>query len=158
MEEFLTLLKDKAWKTQGARFNAQRRMERYDFRSSLSVCLMTVIIIGTNLLPFQCKEISVTLISVITIFLSILILSISQFISAREFKVKAMRFHDCGRELGAFLDKLNIELEIGNTTKERAEELSKEYQIIISQYDLNHSISDYKSFLRSLPEGSHEKK
>lgn len=142
MENFIESLKRKAWITRGARFNAQRRTETHDSLSNLSISLLTVFVIGFNLLPFWNSNISSLKVGIFTLFLSIFILSISQFVAAKEFKVKAVRFHDCGRELGGFIERLEIFLNRKNYSLEDIEKLSKEYQNLIFQYDINHTSWD----------------
>lgn len=142
MKSFVESLKRKVWITRGARFNAQRRLETHDLLSSLSISLLTVSVIGFNLLPFWDSDISSLKVGIFTLFLSIFILSISQFISAREFKVKAIRFHDCGRELGGFLERLEIALTEKDVSTETLNKLSQEYQNLIFQYDINHTSLD----------------
>ena len=142
-ENSLERLSNKIWLTRASRFAAYRRMTNHDIFCNLSIAILTVIIIGINLLVFILPQDMTNTITILTIMLSVFVLAISQHIYARDFKIKAHKFHECGCELSLLYDE--IELIKGNDISiDQIKELYKKYEDIIIKYNENHSYLDYK--------------
>lgn len=135
-------LSDKVWKTKGSRFIAYSRLEFHYRFSNFIMMISSATIIVINLLPFIFKELNPTFNVITTVMLSVIILTLNAFISAREYKTRAMRFHDCGRDLTRFNDylrSLDVEYDLNA--------LYGEYNDIIQKYDDNHKQLDYEKFM-----------
>lgn len=149
---FLEKLSDKIWKTKKARFAAAKRMERYYYFSNVSMALTSVSIVGVNLLPFLdgCANKS-NLITILTIIFSVYVLVISLLSTQARFDKKAENYHACGCELTEYNNRLQLYIEENKTLNiQDKEELISKYDLIIKQYNLNHSSMDY---YRGLIEG-----
>lgn len=154
---FLEKLSDKIWKTKKARFAAAKRMERYYYFSNVSMALTSVSIVGVNLLPFLdgCSNKS-SLITILTIIFSVYVLVISLLSTQARFDKKAENYHACGCELTEYNDILQLYIEENRTLNiEEKKEFIRKYNLIIRQYNLNHSSMDY---YRGLIEGGEKMK
>lgn len=148
MDNLLDNLSTRIWVTRGCRFNAHERMLRSEKWSNLSICLSTVVIIVINLLIFYPSFSSAhNSITIVTISLSVLVLSISQFIYARDYKTKAQNYHSCGCDLSELLDEIEIKKQVGGVQLDEVSDLYKRYEDIIIRYNENHSRIDYDRFL-----------
>lgn len=147
MGDLLDALSTRIWVTRGCRFNAHERMLRSEKWGNLSICLSTVVIIIINLLifypPFSTAHNSIT---IVTISLSVLVLSISQFIYARDYKTKAQNYHSCGCELSELLNEIAIKKQVADVQLDDVSRLYKRYEKIIIRYNENHSTIDYDRF------------
>lgn len=128
MDELLCQLSKRVWETRGCRFNAHQRMLQKDIYSNLAIWMLTVVIIAINLLVF-CDVYSskANIITIFTISLSIFVLSISQYVYARDYKSKALNYHSCGCDLSVLLDKIEIKKHSNKLTEDDLEKLSNIY-------------------------------
>lgn len=150
MNKSITRWYKKVWITRGARFNAHSRLEKHASLSNLTVSILTVYIIGLNLFPrltyFQ-NKIHNDDIGNITIILSILILSVSQYISSKEYRLKALNFHNCGKDLSVIYEQLALYVdEVEVPTGDDIKDVVKKYNEIIDSYEENHSKIDMDIF------------
>lgn len=148
MEQIVKRWYKKVWLTRGARFNAHSRLEKHANLSSLSI--LTVYIIALNLFPqisFLKSSFKIDDTGYITIILSVLILSISQYVSSKEYKLKAFKFHSCGKELNTIYEVLAIYNENpGTVSLVNIENIANDYQNIINKCEENHSKLDLHVF------------
>ena len=148
MDDLLDVLSTRVWVTKGSRFNAQKRMLGNEKWGNLSICISTVVIIIINLLifysSFSSRENSIT---IVTISLSVFVLSISQYIYARDYKTKAQNYHSCGCELSELLNEIEIKKRLSDVRIDDVTGLYKQYEKIIIRYNENHSTIDYEMFL-----------
>lgn len=152
MEKIILNLYKKVWQTRGSRFNAHARLEQHANLSNLTISILTVYIIGLNLFPlisFLKSKFTVEDTGYITIILSVLILSISQYISSQEYRLKASRFHNCGKELSRIYEELSRYKENPtNVLIDDIKEISDRYNDILDKYEENHSSLDFEMFKR----------
>jgi len=152
MEAVIKRWYQKVWITRGARFNAHSRLEKHANLSSLTISVLTVYIIALNIFPqisFLKPYFDVSDTGWITIILSVLILSISQYISSKEYKLKATKFHDCGKELSKIYEDIAFHLDNPEKTSlEDMRKISNHYLSIIEKYEENHLPIDREIFIR----------
>lgn len=127
-------------------------MERYYYFSNVSMALTSASIVGVNLLPFlDGYSNKSNLITILTIIFSIYVLVISLLSTQARFDKKAENYHACGCELTEYNDMLQLYIEENKTLNiEEKKEFIRKYNLIIKQYNLNHSSIDY---YRGLIEG-----
>lgn len=121
------------------------------------MALTSVSIVGVNLLPFLdgCSNKS-SLITILTIIFSVYVLVISLLSTQARFDKKAENYHACGCELTEYNDILQLYIEENRTLNiEEKKEFIRKYNLIIRQYNLNHSSMDY---YRGLIEGGEKMK
>ncbi|MDL2208853.1 SLATT domain-containing protein [Parabacteroides sp. OttesenSCG-928-O15] len=145
MEELLKDLKKKVWITKCCRFNASKRYGIHNIYANLSTAILACYVVILNIcqlvITVQDHVIN-NRITAITIGISVFLLAITLYIWARDFSVKAVSFHDCGRDLASFESKIDILLaeKTNNITKEQIEELSREYNTILNRYENHENI------------------
>jgi hypothetical protein len=151
MEKTIKRWYRKVWITRGSRFNAHSRLEYHADLSNLSISILTVYIIALNLFPqisFLKTRFKSEDTGYITIILSVLILSISQYVSSKEYKLKAVKFHNCGKELSEIYEELSLYNDDPNkATFNDIKSISDRYHSIIDKYDENHSKLDQQIFI-----------
>ena len=127
-------------------------MKRYYYFSNVSMALTSVSIVGVNLLPFLDEYSNKSnLITILTIIFSVYVLVISLLSTQARFDKKAENYHACGCELTEYNDMLQIYIKKNRTLNiEEKKEFIRKYNLIIKQYNLNHSSIDY---YRGLIEG-----
>jgi len=140
----------KVWMTRGARFNAFRRYEKLHSISNLSISLLTAYVIILNLFVYidtDNKVLSDNNITILTIVFSTITLVIGLEISSRNYKTKAIRFHDCGIELANIYNQLSKHFDSNSeVTQDVFDNLIEEYNSIIAKYAFNHSEDDLIKF------------
>lgn len=144
MEVLLKDLKKKVWITKCCRFNAAKRYETHNRYANISTSMLAcyVVILNISQLTMTFSNEDSSMITAITIGISVFLLAISLFIWARDFSVKAVKYHNCGRELASFECEIDLLLaEKSNITKEQVKNLSTEYNTILNKYD-NHEYID----------------
>lgn len=144
-------LQDKINKTKNARFAASRRMKRDRLYANLAVALFSFYIIVINTLVYLSDFAYYSdKITIVTIWLSIFIVIISQIVAQQQYELKEKNYHDCGNSLNALGDKISLLLEKGEPlTFEQREELINAYHFILSYYQLNHNENDYRWAFRN---------
>lgn len=146
----------KIWKTKGARFLAHKRLEALNRYSTYSISLNSIYVIILSLLSlnqFQyLSNYSSDKLSLITLFLSILIIVTSIIENSKNYAFNAELQHKCGKELNLIYEKL-IQIKDNYDTnpidKATIHNLGIEYQNLIDKYSVNHSTLDYLKFIAS---------
>jgi len=150
METVLDRWYRKVWITRGCRFNANDRYIKHASLSNLTLVLMNIYVLAINLFPltpglkdyFPAGDITIY-----TIILSVLMLSVGQLISSKDYTLKAMAFHDCAKKLSVIYDE--IDLLKNSTVSVEVTDLRiiiKEYNQIIEKYETNHKDIDLHLF------------
>jgi hypothetical protein len=139
------------WETKGSRFVAANRLELHEKWSTISASLFSVYIISLNLLvlfpeskrlPYY-NNLNITY---TTICLSVLILAVSLIITSMNYKLRADKFHECGRRIDDIYNKVCIWKNTGNyPSNYELERTSSEYLNILDKYE-NHTRIDYLLF------------
>ena len=143
--------------TKGARFNSHRRLLAKANLSNLTISLLTAYVIIINLLGLMkingTTPLNSDFVALLTTALSILILVFSQIESSYEYKLKAEKYHECAKEIGA------LYYELRDIQHKKDSDINKEplysnlrerYTQIISRYD-NHNNIDYFRFMLQRP-------
>lgn len=150
MEKEIERWYKKLWETKGSRFIAAKRYDRIDRYSNITVHIITAYLLCVNLLVLLPKRptiLSNENISFFSICSSIILLVISLHISSRKYSEISHKFHSCAREINVLYDKVcywknNVE----KSSKEDIKKLIEEYNLILKNYDINHSKLDYSIF------------
>lgn len=150
MKEELERWYKKLWETKGSRFAAANRLELHEKWSTITITLLSVYIICINLLvlfPDRCRSTYSDLnITYFTICFSVFILAVSLIISSRNYKIRADKFHECGRRIDEVYVKVCLwrNLEISPSIYE-FEKMCEMYQNVLDKYE-NHTSIDYLLF------------
>lgn len=151
MEKEINRWYKKLWETKGSRFNSAKRLELHEKWSTITISIISVYIVSLNLIVlFPISErveiFNNNNITFSTICLSILILVISLILNSRNYKVRASKFHDCGREINEVYDKVCIWRSTGKKVSEsELLNLSKIYYSVLDKYE-NHERLDFLLF------------
>jgi hypothetical protein len=150
MEKILERWYRKVWITRGCRFNANDRYIKHASLSNVTLVLMNIYVLAINLFPltpglkdyFPAEDITIY-----TVILSVLMLSIGQLISSKDYTLKAMMFHDCGKRLSVIYDEIDL-LKNASVNIELIDlrKIIKEYNQIIEMYETNHKSIDLQIF------------
>lgn len=151
-------LSHKMRSTKGSRFVADERMKKTSKLSSIALSFLSVEIIAINLMDISgIMQPSVTaspeyfsnLVSTGTIILSILVLVFGVLENAKQFDLKAERYHKCGVEINKLFNILKVELAKNNNEdfndSDFLNELNTKYEAILESYS-NHEIIDFWSY------------
>jgi hypothetical protein len=136
----------KIWITRGCRFNANERYETHASYSNFTLLLLNIYVLAINLFPLipnLKKYFPTEDTAIYTIILTVLMLSVGQFVSAKQHLPKAMRFHDCGKELSIIYDEVDLLRNFPEKVEEK--DISKiitSYNTIIQKYEDNHKNID----------------
>lgn len=151
-KSFLEELNYKIWSTKGARFNADKRLSVKAKLSNISLAILSAYLIIASLISVYNLNSNgeQNFINYIITGLSILVLVLSQFESAQDYKLKAKEFHDCGLELAVLYNELRIFKTLKKNSSETeiyfcGKNISKTYQTVLRNYE-NHSSIDYDLF------------
>ena len=141
----------KIWITKGSRFNAHQRLMRQHNWSVAAVALLsTYVMIFTFLLYIPVISLTTNqkdIISFSSIAFSLLILVTSLLEASKSYPIKAMEFHNCGRELAALYNKLRQTLSHPESDiSKQITEISGEYESALSKCQENHDVVDYDTF------------
>ena len=147
MEKEIERLIKKIKETKGSRFVAAKRLEDIDSWSSLTINIFSVYIIAVNLLVLvepRPEFLTGNFITFITVSFSILILVLSNTINAKDYKSKAVEYHNCGTKLSELNDRLSLYTkELISPNIYDIKQISKEYNEIINKSNLNHKTIDF---------------
>lgn len=150
MKEELDRWYKRTWETKGVRFLASQRLKLHEKWSTITLALLSVYIIVLNLsrfLPNKTSLLSSENITFSTISLSMLVLVTSLFISSRNYKIRSLKLHDCGREIGEVYDKICILINQGGSASEQEfEETRNKYYSVLNKYE-NHESLDFQHFI-----------
>lgn len=155
-KDFGVELNFKLWTTKGARFAANERNNKMNSLSYRTIGYLSAYLIIINLinvydLPYLSKM-SAQSLGFWTTALSILILIYSQFENAKNYSIKAEKFHQCALEIGELYNKLRMVKTFTNTinTEYQIKKISEEYDIVLKKYE-NHSPIDLETFRATKP-------
>lgn len=135
------MLSDNIWFTRKSRIRGNERLRSNDFHSQLILMIYSASTVSASVYFLAINPQSQIAPVLITIF-SIMILSISIFITSRNFKGRAMLMKNCYEELDQLyreadkIEKINDEKQLS--------EISMEYQYIVRLSE-NHQETDYFS-------------
>lgn len=150
MENEINRWYKKLWETKGSRFIAANRLELHDKWSTITISIISVYIISINLaiiLPDLPEFLSTEIITYSTICLSVLVLVISLILASRNYKMRADKYHECGRKINEIYDQLCIWKNTDeNPSKDDLNNMSKNYYTILDNHE-NHSRLDYLMFI-----------
>ncbi len=109
-KSFLEELNYKIWSTKASRFNADKRLKKKAMFSNISLAFLSAYLIIASLISVYNinSANSENIINYIITALSILVLVVSQFENAQDYKLNARIFHDCGLELSVLYNELRI--------------------------------------------------
>lgn len=149
MKEELDRWYKRLWETKGSRFNAAKRLELHDKWSTITISLVSVYVISLNLMvlvPERSEIFNEGNIAFSTICLSILILVVSIILASRNYKIRASKFHDCGREINEIYDDICV-WKSSNIKPDKDDLIliGKKYYSILDKYE-NHARIDYLMF------------
>ena len=155
-KDFGVELNYKLWTTKGARFAASDRNKNMNSLSYQTIGYLSAYLIIINLiniydLPYLSKMSSQSL-GFWTTALSIIILIYSQFENAKNYSIKAEKFHQCGLEIGELYNKLRMTktFEDINLPEDEIRKISEQYDIVLRKYE-NHIPIDLELFTTTKP-------
>ena len=163
MEKEIERWYKKLWQTKGIRFIAAKRYDRIDRYSNITVHIITAYLLCINLLvllPNRPTILSNENISFFSICSSIILLVISLHVSSRKYSEISHKFHSCAREINILYDKVcSWKNNVESPNKGDIEKLIEEYNLILKNYDINHSkldfsifkLENYNEFFKSYP-------
>ncbi|MFW2552623.1 SLATT domain-containing protein [Aliarcobacter butzleri] len=133
------------------RFKAYERLEIYSEVSNWLFTIISLNLIIINLIyKYDILKVSnESFFNFFQVSLSIIILVIFTVISSSNFKIKALRFHQCGMEISSEIRKLEtISLnKMNEKAIDRLKRIQNEYTSILKRYD-NHKQIDYLVYIR----------
>jgi len=148
------------WSTSRIRYGAARRFYSKDRRSSKAVTFisayMIVYTLADHLFLSQSPHYDSSYILIMNIMFSLLILIFSQLESSASYGVRALKFHECGQEVGQLYKRLR-QLKSKYENRDKDEYFYSELKNIDSQYDLvmknheNHEDIDFELFKSKYP-------
>ncbi|WBL43553.1 SLATT domain-containing protein [Algoriphagus halophytocola] len=156
---FLEELNYKIWSTKGARFKANERLIHIAQLSNICTSMLSIYLIAVGLLSVynlnSALEYDYNLLAYSSTCLSILVLVFGQIENAKDFKLKANQFHNCGLELSHIYNELRIfkTLTLEPNLKDKGDfsrKISDEYQKILERYE-NHDSIDHQRFIAAKP-------
>jgi len=142
------LLKDMK-RTKGVRFNASKRIEESERKTTRNTAYASVAVVVITLLPvfFPMGQILENSIALLTVALSIFILASSLLQSSNSGQVKADQFQRCALEVNS----LRRELGGASDTADVAV-FSARYDEILRRYNINHDQVDYDQYRLEHPD------
>ncbi|MDO8953684.1 MAG: SLATT domain-containing protein [Gammaproteobacteria bacterium] len=145
---------EQLWVTIGSRFNASRRLMIKHYASIFTVSILSLYILGINLLPLggTCPKLA-PFISPISILASVFVIILSLLEAGKGYEVKAERLHSNAMDLNALYSRWKI-----NLNQSHAKEMNEiiiEYHEIIKSCPENHEPSDMVLFKSEHPEVFH---
>ena|SRR5690606_16951310 len=151
-KSFLEELSLKVWTTKGARFHADQRLRAKARMSSISMSIFSAYLIIASLISVFVGDykLNFQLINYFVAALSIILLVVSQYENAQDYKLRAEKLHDCGLEISTIYNEIRIFKTLApSPTEERiklfCENVAARYQAILSKYE-NHLPIDYAMF------------
>ncbi|MDQ1096883.1 MULTISPECIES: SLATT domain-containing protein [Chryseobacterium] len=150
MEKELNRWYRKLWETKGCRFIAAKRYDRLDRYSTITIHIMSAYLLCANLiilLPNRHPILSNENLNFFSICASIILLVVSLHIPSRKYNELSHKFHSCAREINLLYDKVcywknNIDI----VENKDILKLINDYNLILHNYDINHSKYDYHIF------------
>ncbi len=149
---FLEELGYKTWSTKCARFNASKRLNVIASLSNLSLAMLSCYLIVISLLTafnIVTETKVVTILTLATTALSILFLVLSQIENAKDYRLRAHKFHHCALLIGSLNNEVRMFKTIGTHTEAEKEvfckDVEKRYQAILNDNE-NHDSIDHDTF------------
>jgi len=150
MENEINRWYKKLWETKGARFISANRLELHDKWSTITLSVVSVYIITLNLtilLENRPGIFSNGNITFSTICLSILLLVLSLIQSSRNYKIRASKYHECGRKIDDLYNKVCIWKHTdASPSIDDLKNINIEYLKLLDNYE-NHKQIDYSLFM-----------
>ncbi len=157
MSNYSEILYSKIYKTKGARFLAYKRLQAINSLSVWAISLSSIYVISISLVsikPFtRFSRVDPQYLSLITIFLSILIIVVSVIENAKNYTARAENLHSCGKELSFIYDRIcQIKdlYESDSLAKVEIHGLGQQYEGIIDKYSENHRSIDFDMYVNSI--------
>lgn len=152
-KSFLEELSLKVWTTKGARFQADQRLRSKARMSNISMSIFSAYLIIASLISVYVgshADINFQLINYFVTALSIILLVLTQYESAQDYKSRAEKLHKCGLDISAIYNEIRIFKTLplnpcDEKTRKFCEDISHRYQGILSNYE-NHISIDYAMF------------
>ncbi|MFD1628938.1 SLATT domain-containing protein [Pseudopedobacter beijingensis] len=151
-KSFLEELSYKVWSTKGARFKADERLMKTAKMSNISLSVFSAYLIIASLISVYVGnyKLNFQIINYFVTSLSIILLVLSQYESSQDYKMRAVKFHECALELSKIYNEIRIFKTLSkHPTDEECrtfcEDTSRKYQDILAKYE-NHSAIDYDTF------------
>ncbi len=142
------LLKDMK-RTKGVRFNASKRIEESERKTTRNTAYASVAVVVITLLPvfFTMGQLLENSIALLTVALSIFILASSLLQSANSGQVKADQFQRCALEVNSLRRELGGAPETADVAV-----FSARYDEILRRYNINHDQVDYDQYRLEHPD------
>lgn len=145
MKDSFELLYKKSFATRNARLEAYRRNLRLQSLSTYSVSGISALTIALSLyLAVAPKDNLKDLFGLIGSVASLFILIISLVDGSKDYSLKAYLFHKCSLELSPICIKIQKIIHKGDFDEEVFDQLEKNYDDILNNYELNHTQVDYE--------------
>lgn len=140
-------ISQKIWITRKARIEAATRLERNDLLSQIYINYYSVFIVALSIWDLYKTD---TNLSIHLVIGALLVLCTSIFISARNFKERALNTKNCYIKLDELYRKAEqLENRSSNVRKSDWKQLEADYEQLLLLSE-NHSIFDYLSFKHKL--------
>lgn len=142
------LLKDMK-RTKGVRFNASKRLEETERKTTRNTAYASVAVVVITLLPifFSMGQILENSIALLTVALSIFILASSLLQSSNSGQVKADQFQRCALEVNSLRRELGSAPETADIAG-----FAARYDEILRRYNINHDQVDYDQYRLEHPD------
>ncbi|WP_293915524.1 MULTISPECIES: SLATT domain-containing protein [unclassified Sphingobacterium] len=151
-KSFLEELSLKVWTTKGARFQADQRLRAKARMSNISMSIFSAYLIIASLISVYVDNHTNNNFQLINYFvtaLSIILLVLSQYENAQDYKLRAEKLHQCGLDISEIYNEVRIFKTLTGSTDEEirvfCKNISYRYQAILSKYE-NHMSIDYSMF------------
>ncbi|PRD56034.1 SLATT domain-containing protein [Sphingobacterium gobiense] len=152
-KSFLEELAYKVWTTKGARFKADERLRDKARMSSISMSIFSAYLIIASLISVYVgshASMNFQLINYFVTALSIILLVLSQYESNQDYKLRAIKFHECALEISDLYNQLRIFKTLGPPATDEenrafCSDITKRYEAILCKYE-NHLPIDYDMF------------
>lgn len=149
-------LLSKIWTTEGARFNAARRLKAMSRWSLAAQAFLSgYVLLATTapvFVPFGLTPRDQGLLNLVLVGMALFILILTLLEAANSYEVRAERLHDCAVELSKLKNELEILLNAGHLTAGTSLlEYQQRYDSILGRYSVNHEPVDDKFYRLGYP-------
>jgi hypothetical protein len=136
-------------RTKGVRFNASKRLEEGERKTTRNTAYASVAVVVITLLPvfFPMSQILENSIALLTVALSIFILASSLLQSSNSGQVKADQFQRCALEVNSLRRELS-----GAPETAEVSSFAARYDEILRRYNINHDQVDYDQYRLEHPD------
>lgn len=157
-KSFLEELNHKVWTTKGARFKADERLMKTAKVSNISLSIFSAYLIIAGLISVYVSnyDLNFQLINYFVTALSIILLVLSQYEHSQDYKMRALKFHECGLAISGIYNEIRIfkTLKPSSTDEETiafCTDISNRYEAILAKHE-NHLPIDFNNFRITKPE------